>query len=50
VKIEKQSDGRTAIIWLIGRIRSEDLGELRAQMGTALNAWSWTWGDEAMRR
>jgi anti-anti-sigma regulatory factor len=32
VKIEKQSDGRTAIIWLIGRIQSEDLGELRTQM------------------
>ena len=33
MKIEKESDGRTAIIWLIGRIRSEDLSELRAQMG-----------------
>jgi anti-anti-sigma regulatory factor len=32
LKIEKQSDGRTAIISLIGRIRSEDLGEPRAQM------------------
>ena len=32
MKIEKQSDGRTAIIWLTGRIRSEDLGELRTQM------------------
>jgi hypothetical protein len=26
LKTEKQSDGRTAIIWLIVRIRSEDLG------------------------
>ena len=31
MKIEKQSDGKTTIIWLIGRIRSEDLEELKAQ-------------------
>jgi hypothetical protein len=32
VKLQKQSDGRIAIIFLIGRIRSEDLDELRDQM------------------
>jgi hypothetical protein len=31
LKIERQSDGKTTIIWLIGRIRSEDLEELKAQ-------------------
>jgi hypothetical protein len=31
LKIERQSDGKTTIIWLIGRIRSEDLEELEAQ-------------------
>ena len=33
MKIERQSDGQTTIIWLIGRIRAEDLEELKAQMG-----------------
>jgi anti-anti-sigma regulatory factor len=33
LKIEKQSDEKTIIIWLIGRIRAEDLEELKAQMG-----------------
>ena len=31
MKIERQSDGKTTIMWLIGRIRSEDLDELKAQ-------------------
>ena len=31
LKIERKSDGKTTIIWLIGRIRSEDLEELKAQ-------------------
>ena len=31
MKIERQSDGKTTILWLIGRIRSEDLDELKAQ-------------------
>jgi NAD(P)-dependent dehydrogenase (short-subunit alcohol dehydrogenase family) len=31
LKIERQSDGKTTIMWLIGRIRSEDLEELKAQ-------------------
>jgi len=31
-KIERQSDGRTTIILTIGRIRSENLSELRTQM------------------
>ena len=33
LKVESQSDGQTTIIWLIGRIRAEDLEELKAQMG-----------------
>jgi anti-anti-sigma regulatory factor len=32
LKIERKSDGETTIICLIGRIRSEDLDELKAQM------------------
>ena len=32
LKIEKQSDGRTTIIWLIGRIRAEHLGEIKKQI------------------
>jgi hypothetical protein len=32
LKIERKSDGETTIIWLMGRIRSEDLDELGAQM------------------
>src|SRR6202048_5545591 len=31
LKIERQSDGKTTIIWLIGRLRLEDLEELKAQ-------------------
>jgi anti-anti-sigma regulatory factor len=33
LKIESQSDEKTTIIRLIGRIRAEDLEELKAQMG-----------------
>jgi anti-anti-sigma regulatory factor len=32
LKIERKSDGRTTIIWLIGRIQSDHLDELKAQM------------------
>ena len=32
MKIERQSDGKTTIIWLIGRIRAEDLEEIKNQM------------------
>jgi hypothetical protein len=32
LKIERKFDGNTTIIWLIGRIRAEELGELEAQM------------------
>ena len=32
LKIERKCDGKTTIISLIGRIRSEDLDELKAQM------------------
>ena len=32
LKIEKQSDGKTTIIWLIGRIRAEDLDEIKKQI------------------
>ena len=32
MKIEKQSDGKTTIIWLIGRIRAEDLDEIKKQI------------------
>jgi hypothetical protein len=32
LKIERKSEGKTTIISLIGRIRSEDLDELKAQM------------------
>ena len=31
-RIEKQSDGRTAIVWLSGRIRSSHISEIQAQM------------------
>jgi hypothetical protein len=33
LKIERQSDGKTTIIWLIGRIRGEHLEEIKRQMG-----------------
>jgi hypothetical protein len=32
LKIEKDSDGQTTFIRLIGRIQSEDLGQLQTQM------------------
>ena len=32
MKIERQSDGKNMIIWLIGRIRAEDLEELKKQI------------------
>jgi hypothetical protein len=32
LKIERQCDGETTIIWLIGRIRAEDLEELKKQI------------------
>ena len=32
LKIEKQSDGETTIIWLIGRIRAEHLDEIKKQI------------------
>jgi hypothetical protein len=32
LKIKRESDGKTTIIWLVGRIRSEDLDELKSQM------------------
>jgi anti-anti-sigma regulatory factor len=33
LKLERQSDGKTTTISLIGRIRAEDLEELKPQMG-----------------
>jgi len=36
LKIERQSEGETTIIWLIGRIRAEHLEEIQEQMGTSL--------------
>ena len=32
MKIEKQSDGETTVIWLIGRIRAEHLDEIKKQI------------------
>jgi anti-anti-sigma regulatory factor len=32
LKIETKSDGKITIVWVIGRIRSEDLEELQRQM------------------
>ena len=32
MKIERQSDGKTTIIWLIDRIRAEDLEEIKKQI------------------
>ena len=32
MKIERQSDGKITIIWLIGRIRAEDLEEIKKQI------------------
>ena len=33
LKIERQSHGKNTIIWLIGRLRAEDLEELKKQIG-----------------
>jgi len=33
LKIERNSDGRTTLIRLIGRVRSEDIEELKEQTG-----------------
>jgi hypothetical protein len=38
VKIERQFDGETTIIWLIGRIRAEDLEELKKQIDYSAEA------------
>ena len=38
LKIERQSDGKTMIIWLIGRIRAEDLEELKKQIDNSAEA------------
>ena len=38
MKIERQSDGKTMIIWLIGRIRAEDLEELKRQIDESAEA------------
>ena len=38
MKIERQSDGKTMIIWLIGRIRAEDLEELKKQIDDGAEA------------
>ncbi|HEY4051293.1 MAG TPA: hypothetical protein VGM27_30895 [Acidobacteriaceae bacterium] len=38
MKIERQSDGKTMIIWLIGRIRAEDLEELKKQIDDSFEA------------
>jgi hypothetical protein len=32
LRIEKESDGHTITLWLIGRIQSADIGSIRAQM------------------
>jgi len=33
LKIERQSDGKNTIIWLIGRIRAEDLQLIEREIG-----------------
>jgi hypothetical protein len=38
LRIERQSDGKTMIIWLIGRIRAEDLEELKKQIDNSAEA------------
>ena len=38
LKIERQSDGKTMIIWLIGRIRAEDLEEFKRQIDESAEA------------
>ena len=38
LKIERQSDGKAMIIWLIGRIRAEDLAELKKQIDDSAEA------------
>jgi len=35
LKIERQSDGKSTIIWLIGRIRAEHLDEIKRQIETS---------------
>jgi hypothetical protein len=37
-EIESQSDGKTMIIWLIGRILAEDLAELKKQIDDSAEA------------
>ena len=32
LRIEKESDGHTTTLWLIGRIQSADISSIRAQM------------------
>ena len=32
LRIEKESDGHTTTLWLIGRIQAADIGSIRAQM------------------
>jgi hypothetical protein len=32
LRIEKEPDGHTTTLWLIGRIQSADIGSIRAQM------------------
>ena len=32
LRMKRQSDGKTTIIWLIGRIRAEDLEEIKKQI------------------
>jgi anti-anti-sigma regulatory factor len=38
LKIERQSDGKNMILWLIGRIRAEDLEELKRQIDESAEA------------
>jgi hypothetical protein len=41
LKIERKSDGRTTIIWLIGRIQSEHLDESDTPRGAGgLMSWA----------
>ena len=32
LRIEKESDGHTTTLWLIGRIQSANIGDIQAQM------------------
>jgi anti-anti-sigma regulatory factor len=38
LKIERQSDGETTIIWLIGRIQAEALDEVKKQISDSTEA------------